>query len=370
MRAETDATARELPRGHHRVIGSDWVRSLSIPFDWQEAVIRAAITLKLCNYEETGAIVAALTTSIPEAPGTQRNWDYRYLLAARRLFRRPGAQPAGHDPDDGGLSRLTSRISSTTCEALGRSEDLPPLFGITRQADLEERFAPALQGYRGMGPVRVGNAAYTQVQNDVYGAIVLAATHIFFDKRLIRPGQPAAVRASGAPREARAASLRPARCGAVGAAHQGLRTHLLQRDVLGRLRPAGPRSQRCLAATTAAHFWAAEAIAQREVIEARAYNLSSALSSPRSTATDLDATLLLLQELDFVEPNDPRFIATVDAVGAKLEAGRLAAPHTMSRTISATCTTAFMICGFWYVDALAAIGRRDEARELFERILA
>ena len=122
--------------------------------------------------------------------GHRANWDYRFCWLRDAYFviqalNRLGTTRTMEDY----LAYIANIVDDV--EALGRSEDLPPLFGITRQADLEERFAPALQGYRGMGPVRVGNAAYTQVQNDVYGAIVLAATHIFFDKRLIRPGLPA-----------------------------------------------------------------------------------------------------------------------------------------------------------------------------------
>ncbi len=241
LRSETDATAREFLEDTI-AYWQDWVRSLSIPFDWQEAVIRAAITLKLCNYEETGAIVAALTTSIPEAPGTSRNWDYRFCWLRDAYFviqalNRLGTTRTMEDY----LAYIANIVDDV--EALGRSEDLPPLFGITRQADLEERFAPALPGYRGMGPVRVGNAAYTQVQNDVYGSD-RACGDPHLPRQAADPAWPAgSLRASGAPRQTCAACLRPAGRGTVGASHQGLRPHLLQRHVLGGLRPARARCE-------------------------------------------------------------------------------------------------------------------------------
>ena len=84
----------------------EWVRYLALPFEWQSSVIRAAITLKLCEVEETGAMVAAITTSIPEANGTSRTWDYRFLLAARFLFRRSRIQSPGHYPHHGRVSQL------------------------------------------------------------------------------------------------------------------------------------------------------------------------------------------------------------------------------------------------------------------------
>jgi GH15 family glucan-1,4-alpha-glucosidase len=157
----------------------EWSRYLSIPAEWQEAVIRAAITLKLCQYEGTGAIVAAMTTSIPEAPDTVRTWDYRYCW-----------------PRDAALSvRALNRLSATrTMEEYMRyifnlavrDDHMAPVYGIHFQDELPEREEATLAGYRGMGPVRVGNEAWKQQQNDIHGSVVLAATQMFRDRRLVR----------------------------------------------------------------------------------------------------------------------------------------------------------------------------------------
>src|SRR5690606_27816737 len=160
----------------------EWVRSLWIPLEWQDAVIRSAITLKLCQYAETGAIIAAVTTSIPEAPGTQRNWDYRYCWLRDAAF----------------VVRALNRLGATrTMEGylgyvfnLATNEDgeLQPLYGIGLESELTEQEMPALAGYRGMGPVRRGNLAWVQNQHDVYGSVVLASTQLFFDHRLANRG--------------------------------------------------------------------------------------------------------------------------------------------------------------------------------------
>ncbi len=323
LRSETDATAREFLEDTI-AFWQDWVRSLSIPFDWQEAVIRAAITLKLCNYEETGAIVAALTTSIPEAPGTARNWDYRFCWLRDAYFviqalNRLGTTRTMEDY----LAYIANIVDDV--EALGRSEDLPPLFGITRQADLEERFAPALQGYRGMGPVRVGNAAYTQVQNDVYGAIVLAATHIFFDKRLIRPGLPALFEhLERLGKRARRVFDQP------DAGPWELRTkasvHTFSSVMCWAACDRLARVAKVLGREDRRVFWAAEADRQREVIEARAYNPELGTFVSTFDGTDLDATLLLLQEIDFVDAKRPPFHRDSGCGGREAAKGRLAAP--------------------------------------------
>ncbi|MGA9658140.1 MAG: glycoside hydrolase family 15 protein, partial [Asticcacaulis sp.] len=141
-----------------------WVRTLTLPLEWQAAVIRAAITLKLCVYEETGAIVAAMTTSIPEAPDTQRNWDYRYCWIRDayyvvRALNRLGAA----DMLESYLVFLRNLVD------MSAGGHVQPLYSVSLEAGLTERIAPDMEGYRGMGPVRVGNQAYEHHQHDVYG---------------------------------------------------------------------------------------------------------------------------------------------------------------------------------------------------------
>src|SRR5271170_5989024 len=158
----------------------EWVRRLSISYDWQEAIIRAAITLKLSNFEETGGIIAAHTTSIPEAPGSGRTWDYRYCWLRDAYF----------------VVQALNRIGATrTMEdfisfilGVASEEFVRPVYSIVPADPMDERVAPALKGYRNNAPVRVGNAAAGQVQHDTYGSIILAATPMFFDRRLPRPG--------------------------------------------------------------------------------------------------------------------------------------------------------------------------------------
>jgi len=156
---------------------------LSLPFEWQDAVIRSAITLKLCSYEETGAIVAAITTSIPEAPHTPRNWDYRYCWLRDAHFS-VAALVALAKFDV--LEDFVRFIINVVQEQLihGNQAHLQPLFSVDMNAIIPERTEACMAGYRQMGPVRVGNLAYFQQRNDTYGAVVLACAHAFFDSRL------------------------------------------------------------------------------------------------------------------------------------------------------------------------------------------
>ena len=161
----------------------EWVRYLAIPFEWQDAVIRAAITLKLNAFEDTGAIVAAMTTSIPEAPDSGRNWDYRYCWLRDAYFVVNALNRLG-------ATRTMEHYLGYILNIIAGADEgrLQPVYGISGRAVIEEREVDSLPGYRGMGPVRVGNQAYRQVQHDVYGSAILAATHVFFDRRLIRHG--------------------------------------------------------------------------------------------------------------------------------------------------------------------------------------
>jgi GH15 family glucan-1,4-alpha-glucosidase len=366
LRSEADQTAREFLDSTVDY-WRNWVRALSIPFDWQEAVIRAAITLKLCNFEETGAIVAALTTSVPEAPNTGRNWDYRFCWLRDAYF-------VIHALNRLGVTRTMEEyltyITNIVDEAEDRPEqrDMPPLFSITRASDLDEREATALAGYRGMGPVRIGNAAYTQIQNDAYGSVILASTHAFLDRRLIRPGNAALFgHLEKLGRRALEVFDQP------DAGPWELRTraavHTFPSVMCWAACDRLAKIARSIGRDDRADFWRGEADRMHAVIDANAYNPGTGTFTSTFGGHELDATLLLLHELGFAKAEDPRFVATVEAIGRTLRRGDLLLRYSVEDDFG-LMHTAFMICGFWYVDALNAIGRRDEAVDLFQRILA
>ncbi|MBM6593347.1 glycoside hydrolase family 15 protein [Microvirga pudoricolor] len=366
LRSEADNTAREFL---DRTVDfwRDWVRSLSIPYDWQGPVIRAAITLKLCNFEETGAIVAALTTSVPEAPHTKRNWDYRYCWLRDAYFVIQALNRLGTTKTmEEYLTYIANIVDDV--DAMGDQKDMPPLFSITRSSNLEEHEATALAGYRGMGPVRVGNAAYTQIQNDAYGSIVLASTHAFLDKRMNRTGNDAlfehleklgerAIEVFDQP------DAGPWELRTKAAVHTFPSVMCWAAcDRLAKIAKAMKRKERVV-------YWREHADRMHAIIDEKAYNPETGTFVSSYGGRDLDATLLLLAELNFAKPEDPRFVRTVEAIGEKLRRGDLLLRYDVEDDFG-LMHTAFMICGFWYVDALNVIGRKDEAIEMFERILA
>ncbi|HEU4429562.1 MAG TPA: glycoside hydrolase family 15 protein, partial [Myxococcota bacterium] len=340
----------------------EWSRTLSIPFEWQTAVIRAAIALKLCHFEETGAIVAALTTSIPEAPGTTRNWDYRFCWLRDAHFVIQALNRLGAtNTMEGFLSYIENLV-------MRDPRNVQPVYGIALEEALTERIEPALSGYRGMAPVRIGNDAYLQPQHDVHGSMILAATHSFFDERLAHRG-------------GRRLFELLERCGErawqqwdqpdSGLWELRTRAHVhtfsatmcwVACDRLARI------AQR-LAVGARASFWRERADAIRREVLARAWCEKRGSFSSAFGASDVDASLLLLQELGFVAADDPRFVGTVAAIETELRRGPYLMRYAAADDFGAP-TTAFNVCTFWYIGALAALGRREEARELFENMLA
>lgn len=340
----------------------DWARSLSIPFEWQEAVIRAAITLKLSSFEESGAIVAALTTSIPEAPESGRNWDYRYCWLRDAYF-------VVHALNRLGATRTMESYMRYILNVVATSGNghLQPVYGITLESRLAERVEEAVAGYRGMPPVRVGNQAYAQVQNDVYGSVVLASTQAFFDERLTHPGNVELFeRLENLGQQAITIYDQPD--AGLWELRSRNRAHTFSSVMCwaacDRLSKIADR----LRLATRAAFW------RRHADHIRAVTLNKAWNPERKSFVDtfggggIDASLLLLQELGFIEATDSRFVATVAAVENELKRGPFLFRYAADDF--GAPENAFNVCTFWYIDALAALGRREEARELFENMLA
>ncbi len=341
----------------------NWVRVLGIPFEWQEAVIRAAITLKLNAYDDTGAIVAAMTSSIPEAANSGRNWDYRYCWLRDGYFVVNALNRLGATRT---MERYLGYIINIAANADGRT--LQPVYGIDGREDLDEQEVPALTGYRGMGPVRIGNSAYHQLQNDVYGAAILASTHIFFDRRLNRRGDEALFRRlellgeqawrNHAQPDAGPWELR-------GTARVHTFSAVMCWAACDRLARIASR----LGLTERGVYWRAYADRIRDTVTQRAWSQRRNSFTSTFGGETMDASLLLLVEVGFLDPTDPRFASTVDAVEKDLRRGNYIFRYIEDDDFG-TPKNAFLVCSFWYVNALATLNRDREARELFEKLLA
>lgn len=340
-----------------------WVRGLATPHEWQEAVIRSAITLKLCQHEETGAIVAAMTTSIPEHANSGRNWDYRYCWIRDAYYTVQALNRLGAlDVLEGYLEYLRNIVDNAA------SGHIQPLYGVGGEATLTEWEAPALSGYRGMGPVRVGNQAYEQVQHDAYGQIVLSNVQAFFDQRLLRVAgiedfealEPIGERAwqSFDKPDAGLWELRTK-------SHVHTYSAAMCWAACDRLANAA----KVLNIPSRCEFWQDRADKMRAVIEQAAWRPETERLSATFAGNDLDASLIQLLELRFLSPEDPRFQGTLKAVEAGLRRGSHMLRYASEDDFGLP-HTAFNVCTFWLIEALHFTGRDKDARLLFEEMLS
>jgi GH15 family glucan-1,4-alpha-glucosidase len=341
----------------------EWVHRLALPLEWQDAVIRAAITLKLCSYEPTGAIVAAMTTSIPEAAGTVRTWDYRFCWIRDAFFV---------------VRALNSLAAVRTMElyfrwmmnivADARDGHIQPVYGIGLEKDLVEKEMSALPGYRDMGPVRSGNQAYRQFQHDTYGNLILGASQAFVDRRLfMEVGEVEFARLETVGERAFLLHDKP------DAGLWELRTRERPHTSSAILCWAGcdrlAKIGHHLGLTDRAATWRGRADQIKATVLARSWSEERRAFVESFGGRTLDASVLLMGEVDMIDPKDPRFISTVDQLEKVLARGPFMMRYEEADDFGAP-ETAFNVCAFWRLDALARIGRKEQAREIFEGLLA
>jgi GH15 family glucan-1,4-alpha-glucosidase len=323
-------------------------------------VIRSALTLKLHCFEDTGAIVAAMTTSIPEAPKSGRTWDYRYCWLRDASYVLGAFRLLGQFDEREDFARFLLNVAGAHPDL-----DLAPLYRIDGRSDLDEQTLADWPGFEGDGPVRVGNAAARHVQNDVFGEMVLALTPIFLDERFAAERSPAVLRLLE--RLARKAT------DVVGMPDAGIWEYRTE------WKPQTFSSLMCWAAAdrmarVAGRFQRereaelrATADRIRDQIVAKAWNPTLGSFASTWGGSELDASLLQIATLRFLPPDDARIHATVDAISKGLGRDGWLYRYRNDDGFGKP-QVAFVLCTFWLVEALAAIGRMAEAREVLERV--
>ncbi len=338
----------------------DWVKRCEIPPLFQKEVIRSALTLKLHCFEDTGAIIASMTTSIPESPNSGRTWDYRYcwLRDAYYVLNTFGLL---------GIFEEREQFVQYLLNVAGGAPDLnlAPLYRVDGSKELEESVLDDWPGYNGDGPVRIGNAAALHSQHDIYGEMVLALTPIFLDERMNAARSPAALRLiEGLTR--RAISL-------AGVPDAGIWEYRTE------WKPQTFSSLMCWAAAdrmagiaelldpaNAPGFRAAADHIHAEIIE-QSWSTVKKSFVGHYGGEDLDASLLQMVRLRFLPIGDPRLGSTLDAIYKDLARDGWLHRYSLNDGFGKP-SVAFVICTFWLIEALAAAGRREEARKMFDRI--
>jgi alpha,alpha-trehalase len=339
-----------------------WLERGTFPdHPWRWTLQRSALALKGLTYEPTGAIVAALTTSLPETPGGERNWDYRYTWIRDASFTLWSLHVIGFDQE----AREFMQFVSHLCH--GRGPETQIMFGIGGETELTERTLDHLDGYVGSKPVRVGNAAYRQRQNDVYGAL-LDSIYIHSKTREGVPEDMAPIVFEQA--EAAAGAWRAPDQGiweARGEPRHYVSSKLMCWVALDR----AARLAREHGRGELADHWRTEAKAVRADIVEQGLSERGVFRQHYDTDA-LDASLLLIPLVRFLPADDERVRSTVLAIADELTEHGLVLRYRVDETDDGLTGKegTFTICSFWLVSALSEIGETKRARKLCERVLA
>ena len=337
-----------------------WLRDGRFPdHPWRIHLQRSALVLKGLTYTPTGAIIAAPTTSLPETPGGERNWDYRFSWIRDSTFSLWALHTLGFDQE----ARDFMRFIVDVCHD---RPDLQIMYGIGHERELTEKVLDHLDGYGGAKPVRIGNGAYDQRQNDVWGALLdsiylhqkaLRGKGTQADRELIRYQVEAAIEAWPHPDQGIWESR--------GEPQHYVSSKLMIWVAVDR----GVRLAREIGRDDLADPWQEKADEFRaEVLER---GVRDGVFRQHYETDALDASLLLIPLFRFLPPDDPRVRATVEAIAADLTEHGLVLRYRVEETDDGLHGDegTFLICSFWLVSALSEVGECERARQLCERLL-
>ena len=338
-----------------------WAARTHLPLQYRREVLRSALVLKMLQFSPTGAFLAAATTSLPETIGEERNWDYRFCWLRDASMTVTVLHRIGHP------YMATAFIDWMMKTVPTKDDSLQIMYGIRGEKDLTERILTHFSGYQGSRPVRTGNAAYTQEQHDIFGVVM----DVVYQDLLLRHRTPETLdriwtQVRSITRNVAAAWREPDR----GIWEiRGEKRHFVFSKVLCWV--ALDRAIK-IAELLDKHEWADNhrpLLGEvREDICRRGWCESKQAFVQSYGVTDLDASNLLLAEYGFLEPTDQRFISTVERTRQELCVNGLMYRYRNHDDFGEP-RSAFTVCSFWLVKALASIRHRDEARRLFEELL-
>jgi GH15 family glucan-1,4-alpha-glucosidase len=340
-----------------------WADQCTYQGPWRNEVVRSAITLKALTFAPTGGLVAAATTSLPERIGGIRNWDYRYCWLRDATFSLYALITCGYIHEAAAWRNWLLRAVA------GDPSKLQIMYGPTGDRRLPEMELPWLPGYEGSAPVRIGNAAVTQRQLDVYGE-VMDALHL--------------ARRAGLEPDADAWNLQKAMLDFLAAASaepdegiwemRGPKRHFTHSKVMAWVAfDRGIKAMEAFGRDGPADLWRANRDRLHAEVIARGYDADRNAFTQFYGSRELDASLLMMPLVGFLPPDDPRVVGTVSAIERELMDDGFVHRYATSPTAKVDGLPAgegaFLACTFWLADNYVLQGRREEARQVFERLL-
>jgi len=338
-----------------------WIKHSSIATFYQPVVIRSALTLKIHQYEDTGAIIAASTTSLPESPGSGRTWDYRYCWLRDTYYVITALNHIGH------FEEMEKYFGYVTDISVAEDKRYQPLYGITGQKKLTEIILDDLDGYEGNQPVRIGNQAYEHIQNDIYGQVLISLLPLYTDHRFIFSERKDSARWL----EFLLAKIEAT----IDEKDAGIWEFRNMADVhcySNMFQWAGASAAEKMARTIKNDDLIDRAVAMKnraaEHIES-CYDPVRKVYTNASGGTSLDASTLQLILMNYLDPTSDKAKDHLIALERELKTDNGLFYRYLYKDDFGKPKTTFLICAFWYVEALAAVGRMDDAIKEFENLL-
>jgi len=338
-----------------------WIKHSSIATFYQPVVIRSALTLKIHQYEDTGAIIAASTTSLPESPGSGRTWDYRYCWLRDTYYVITALNHIGH------FEEMEKYFGYVTDISVAEDKRYQPLYGITGQKKLTEIILDDLEGYEGNQPVRIGNQAYEHIQNDIYGQVLISLLPLYTDHRFIFSERKDSARWL----EFLLAKIEAT----IDEKDAGIWEFRNMADVhcySNLFQWAGASAAEKMARTIKNDDLIERAVAMKnraaEHIES-CYDPVRKVYTNAAGGTSLDASTLQLILMNYLDPTSDKAKDHLIALEKELRTDNGLFYRYLYKDDFGRPKTTFLICAFWYVEALAAVGRIDDAIKEFENLL-
>lgn len=337
-----------------------WVRSLELPEENKALIIRSALTLKLLTHSETGAVIAAATTSLPEEVGSERNWDYRFCWVRDASLTVDALKKIGRDHE---AKKLMSFLFE---HSANKKQPLRLMYGIHGETDLKEKILGHLDGYMGSKPVRIGNGAYNQQQNDIYGSLIdllyLYYVYYEYEKKMTRKFWNFLlvlvkdIKDNWKKKDQGIWEFR-------GSKQHFTYSKLMCYVGIDRAVKIAQHYDRM----KHAEEWAVLRDEIRQDMLTGSWNEKKHAFTMSYGTEELDASTLQLVYHEVLQNDDPRLISTVHAINKELRQGPFVQRYKAQDDFGKS-HNAFSICSFWLVDALYHIGEEQQARKLFKEL--
>lgn len=338
-----------------------WIKHSSIAAFFQRNVIRSALALKIHQYEDTGAIIAASTTSLSEFPGSGRNWDYRYCWLRDTFYVITALNHIGHFEE---MERYFNYVTDISFSEKGRFQ---PLYGITGEKHLHEKILDHLSGYLDNQPVRIGNQAYEHIQNDIYGQVLISLLPLYVDHRFVFSERKDSARWIDYLLTKVELTIDEKDAG-IWEFRNIANTHCYS----NLFQWAGCAAAEKMARTIGDERLMQRAIALKDRAAAHIENCYDPSRKVYAHAVDsphLDASTLQLIIMGYLDPDSQRAKDHLIALEKELKTPNGLFYRYLHADDFGKPKTTFLICAFWYVEALACVGRIDEAVKEFENLL-